>query len=162
MFDCRNIPMCPCELFVCWHRRLLHLFGFCWLGSCEEAIQWLLRRDNRRPRWRLVDHNLPLHTHLVVYHTIMISCLVLLWLPMSQSKVDGKPVLSKSLHTEGERGLRLFGYEPERSVRASGGYQCAEEHDPSCPKAPAIGSRPQISRTREVRKNVKVSELNRS
>eukprot|EP00903_Cladosiphon_okamuranus_P010033 g9515.t1 len=54
-----------------------------------------------------------------------------------KGKVDGKPQLSQLLHYEGERGLRLFGYEPERPLRASDGFQCPAERDPTCPKAPS-------------------------
>ncbi|CBN77427.1 conserved unknown protein [Ectocarpus siliculosus] len=61
-----------------------------------------------------------------------------------KNKVEAKPELSKQLHDEGERGLRTFGYEPERSLRASSGFQCAAERDPTCPK-PA--SSPQPSRS---------------
>ena len=37
----------------------------------------------------------------------------------TQSKVEGDPDLARKLQEEGERGLRIFGYEPERSLRAS-------------------------------------------
>ncbi|CAM9821095.1 unnamed protein product [Laminaria digitata] len=75
-----------------------------------------------------------------------------------KTKVEGDPDLAGNLQKEGERGLRIFGYEPERSLRASGGYQCAAEHDPTCPKPPAAPSRQSVSRPRPSpqRKNTEV------
>lgn len=76
-----------------------------------------------------------------------------------QGKVEGKPELAARLHEEGSRGLKLFGYEPGRSLRMSDSYQCSEKHDPSCPKFSAPSVRHQISRPIAVaRKNTKVLE----
>lgn len=76
-----------------------------------------------------------------------------------KGKVEGKPELSARLHEEGSRGLKVFGYEPERSLRVSDGYQCSEKHDPSCPKFSTPSARHQIARPIAVaRKNTKVLE----
>lgn len=74
----------------------------------------------------------------------------------TQGKVEGNHILSKSLHEEGKRGLNVFGYEPERALRASDGYQCALEHSKSCPQPlPPVG-RPRTSRIKNTRKNTEV------
>lgn len=78
----------------------------------------------------------------------------------TQSKVEGDPDLARNLQKEGERGLRIFGYEPERSLRASRGYQCAAEHDSTCPKPPAAPGRQTAPRRTIVRrKNTEVSAI---
>lgn len=71
--------------------------------------------------------------------------------------MEGNPGLSELLHEEGGTGLRLFGYEPERSLRVSGGFQCAAERDPTCPKSPPPGSALSASRNQQsIKRNVEV------
>lgn len=77
----------------------------------------------------------------------------------TQSKVEGDPDLARKLHSEGERGLRIFGYEPERSLRVSGGYQCGTEHDATCPKPPSAQSRSTSPRQSVQRKNTQVGAV---
>lgn len=73
---------------------------------------------------------------------------------VSQGKVEGKPELSRLLHEEGEAGLRTFGYEPERSLRASTGFQCAVERDATCP-APPTSKQPARPAARPSRPNLR-------
>ncbi len=72
--------------------------------------------------------------------------------------MEGNPGLSKLLHEEGGRGLSLFGYEPERSLRASDGFQCTAERELTCPKPPPLGFgfRPPRHQEPIKRKNVEV------
>lgn len=76
-----------------------------------------------------------------------------------QNKVEGKPELSKQLHDEGERGLRTFGYEPERSLRESSGFQCAAERDPTCPKPTFPPPSSRSSRPKNLRAQAQVGFL---